>query len=436
MSASLQVTMVPKSFGFGSVAKLMTLATMLPDTAEVTYVADEPAFGFAAGNGDAGSRYVRVDDAEDFDALAGPLRDADVAVVVRNPAAVWVAAIVGTPVVFSDSLFAFWRPDQPVARLAQLAAEVPVLSLEDAARRYRRLGSHDRVMTAHLMGDRSLVQRVPGVDDRLAALRRAGIGAGIEVCGPITMAPPASPIAAGSALAGIDLSASVVINLGGAFTGFDEGVRRGSYVDVVLRWASTLRAEAGGAVLLASGAPPTVRDGVTVVRLCHEDMLRAALGAGRYVCAPGLTAVLEAVTAGRVPEMLFEAHYGHVFNLDSFAGTPVGDTCARLHNIVDGFAPPLDDEAGSRYIAERLAEIAASPKLCDRVRDVMAESHARHGSALARQGSQALERLRRMIGGPHPAGRLRAALTHLGVMETATPPVGAIAVPAARVEKQ
>ncbi len=406
-TSSPRVVVVAKSFGYGSVAKAVALARLLPEVGELVYVGDAATCRFVAENCAEFDEVRVVADAEDLAGLAEQLRDADLVVAVRNPAPVFVGAAIAVPVVLFDSLFAFWSPSTPLPDLVAAASWTAGRSLAELSTWYAATPPHDRILLAHMVADHAFAQQLPGVADRIAALAGAGARRLPAICGPVVAAEPAQP--ASSMLDDLPAGSFALVNLGGVHNDYNAAAGPNPYVSMILEW---VRAERPAERVIVCGGPfdqvPVEQDGVITARLPRARLRRLSTRAARYLCAAGLTSLCEAVVDGVVPELLPEAHFGHIFNIDAFAGTVIGDTHARLRHVLPDFDPPREDRAGSRYIADGHRRIVADPTLSARLRAVMRTAHERHRDALGAGGTQrVLARLRGVLDGRDPAECLR-----------------------------
>ena len=404
----MRLLMGAKPMGYGSVAKLTTIAGLVPEH-ERRFVGEDLTLEFARRNSEV---FTSVEECriESFDAVRPAIEDADCVVSARNPELALWAARLGRPCVFVDSLLGFWRLGRSLGELVAIGRDVPA-----AAARMQDCSPHERVVVGHVLATHSIAQRCAGVDERVAELRALGCEH-VEPCGPIVDRERLR--AAARALPAADGTSEMVLGLGG-FENFLLGAdHNNAYLALIERWVRDFLAENPDCrqILVCCGVyrrPRTFElDGrrALFTVLPHDELVAAVGRARLYLCAPGLTAIHEALALGRVPLLLPEEHYGHVVNVRAFAGTLLGELAVTLADVVDDYAPPDDDLEGTRAAVACAAAIARGDGVYARFRRLLDERTARLAALGADAVAAAVDEAQRVADGAPFAGALSSAL--------------------------
>jgi hypothetical protein len=387
--------------GFGPVSKLVAVGTLLGGD-DIHFVGQGSALDFARAHPGSFARIDGADTGCQAD-LAAPLAAADLVVSVMDADLAFWAVRAGVPVRFFDSLFSFWIAQRPLADLVELAGRVA--HSDDASARAAFLGAspHERVLLAHLLAEVSYVQNFPGVPDRLEELRQLGVRH-IRLTGSMVDAMALERAATESAgVPGCDL----LVNLGGFKNFYLDYESRNAYLRLMERWAQDLtrtdpRFER---VTLCCGAYQPARRVVvgagelSLRFLTHAEFLAMLVQSPLYAAPPSLTSLHEAVALGRMPLLLPEQHYGHVFNLRMLDGTVLAHHAASLLDL-SPVQVPDDDWAGTRALDQAWASIAADPGRYRAFRRYMDARLEGYGMLSEPQRLQAIRTVGRLLDGP------------------------------------
>ncbi|RUU32395.1 hypothetical protein [Mesorhizobium sp. M6A.T.Ce.TU.016.01.1.1] len=344
-------------FGFGPAAKLVGLVGHLAPL-PVTFV----------GRGIA-LRFVRLND-EHFTTIAeydlansdvrGLVAGCAVAISVMEPNLVFACVRAGRPVHFFDSLFGFWQTERSLEELSQIASVVRAGSDIEAEQAFRALPVHQAMLVSHLIATGSYVQTLPGVAERTAMLARLGVET-ITATGPMIDVDRLRRLGSKAPTS----SRTLLVNLGGFTNTFLDYERRGSYINIILRWliASAESNWEYDEILVCSGAfaePYQKIVNKTLFRvgmLPHVELLDMLATRPVYLAAPGLTSLHEAVPLC-VPVMLLpDAHYGHTHNRRSLGGTQLARHASTFSDLGLATDIPDADLEGTRALAEVAAAI-------------------------------------------------------------------------------
>lgn len=352
--------------GFGPASKLLSVVKLLPD-AEIDFIGDGIALDFMRRNP---GHFHAIDECEP-ERARDVVRDRagryDAAIVVMHAELAFWAVRFRMPVSFFDSLFSFWKLERPLAELAQIVRRWEALEDGDAYAGFISLAPHERNMAAHLLAHHSFVQRFAGVDERVSALRELGFEH-IEVTGSMIDAQHASlSDSAPPPMRPNDYS--IVASLGGYKNFLLDFDRNDEYLRLIERWAADfMRARPQcKSMMLCSGAylqPRTISiDGrlLTMSFASHDEFLLLVRRTPVILCTPGLTSIHETMHLGRLPLLLPEEHYGHVFNRRGLAGTRLGLLAVGLEDVIGGYDLPDDDFAGTAAIVAVTRAILESP---------------------------------------------------------------------------
>ena len=367
----MQVLTSAQPFGFGPAAKLVGL---------VAYLAPLPLAFVGCG---IALRYIRLNDEHFASVFEQDLATSDVrelaaayaaAISVMEPNLVYACVRAGRPVHFFDSLFGFWQTERSFQELARIACVVRTGSTVEAEQAFRALPVHEAMLVSHLIATSSYVQTLPGVAERIATLARLGVDT-IRETGPMidigrlrrlgSEAPPSSR--------------TLLVNLGGFTNTFLDYDKRGSYINIILRWL-TAGAESTrdyDEIVVCSGAFAEPYQKVvngTLIRvgmLPHSELLDVLATRPVYLAAPGLTSLHEAVPLG-VPMMLLpDEHYGHTHNRRSLAGTRLTRHASTFSDLGLATDIPDGDLEGTLVLAEVAAAIDRDAGLFQQFADYM-----------------------------------------------------------------
>ncbi len=408
--------MTAKSFGYGSVSKLATIAAARPGD-ERHFVGSGIALEFATRNRD---HFSTVDECE-IEAgwpLVAWLRGPDALVSVRNADAVFWARRAGLPALFVDSLLWFWKPQREIEDLVDLARALDALPAEAAWSSFCALSEHDRAVMGHVLADASLAQRFPGVDERVNRLSNAGC-TGVRACGPIVdydmIRSLAEDMVAASAPAATDWD--VVINVCGYDNFVLDSKTTPAYLRLLERWtcdyvrrhSNCRRALICGGPYRSGGVTEVGSSVVELGTLTHADLLRVAARAPRYLCSPGLTSFHELVALGRVPRMGPPQHSCHLASIRALEAQGLDRIGLDLSPIV-GDDVPADDLGGTMAIIDQSKQVLDDPRAYRAVADRLDTLLDLSASDVNQVDSTEMHRLHQMLSGPDAQESISAAL--------------------------
>ncbi|WP_020123043.1 hypothetical protein [Streptomyces canus] len=350
-----------QAFGFGPVAKLVSLAAQL-HRSRIHFIGSGIALDYARLNG---KGFTDIDefDLSDIPVTRAIVRQYDSVISVMEPMLVYAAVRERVPVRFFDSLFGFWIVGRGFAELGRVAEAVRLGSDEEAAAAFGSLSVHESMVVAHMMATESFAQAFPGVTERVDLLALQGFES-TTVTGAMVDLGELNPIVQRT-------PRTLVANLGGFTNAFLDYEKHGAYVDVMLRWLERMAADGCDfdEIIVCSGAFRHSRNyTVNGVRLRigllpHADLLELLSTGPVYMAPPGLTSLHEAA-ALEVPVMLLpDQHHGHRHNRESLAGTLVERYGASFGEAGFDKDNPDDDLAGTLALADLAAQIDKSPEL-------------------------------------------------------------------------
>jgi hypothetical protein len=410
--------------GFGSVSKLVAIATVLK--AHTThFVGEGLALDFARRN--AGSfTIIEERDVESLPSIRSAIEVADCAFVVRDPdLALWTVKV-GRPLFFFDSLFSFWQLGRPLENLVAIAADIRRLDPVPAFALLHSVSPHERVIVAHILANRSFAQQLPGVDERIAALRRLGCD---QVCasGPIVDMEALNSAVVDQSRLVEDRRWELVVNLGGFKNFLLDFETNNAYLRLVERWLGDylLSHLDCGNVLVCCGAYATghsVRVGgrsIDFRLLPQADFIRAVAAAPTYLCTPGLTSIHESLILNRLPLLLPEEHYGHLFNVRAFRNTRMAALAVGLDQVIEDYAVPEDDFAGTRAILKFTEGLLESSDTYRRFCAVMNNRVDQFREISRSEQSPAVAEVRALLEGPALETIVAQALQEAGALSQA-----------------
>lgn len=397
--------------GFGPVSKLTAVTALFPED-DVDFIGQDVSLDFAHRHRHR-FREISQGDTSRWEDLEDGLRSADLVLSVMDAELVFWAIRARVPVLFFDSLLAFWLCGRSMRELAARAELVRSASLKTARVVYEELAPHERIMLAHLLARRSYAQNFPGVPERIAQFTDLGAGQ-VELCGPIIdftglrasleSAPPERP-------------AGLLVNLGGFQNFFLDYDSHNAYLAMLERWVRDVarRNPDLGRILVCCGAygeAVTEQVGDVEVEftfLPHGDFLRHLAHTPLYAVPPSLTSLHEAVVVGRMPLLLPEQHYGHIANQRALGDTTVGRMSASLQLLDERFDVPEDDLEGTRELDRQTRELLGDEGGYATVRGHMdARLDAYRNLTEAARGA-AIREVGELLGGPSLADLLDAS---------------------------
>lgn len=409
-----RIVLGSSTFGFGPVSKLTAIARALQPYRRVL-IGDSVSTDFARHNLGAFDEVVSPSSPGDLDNV---IRECDHVISVMDSDLVFRAVALGRPVLFVDSLFAFWLLETPPARIADLCASVRRGGGADVAAELAELSGHERQYAAHLLADVSIVQNFPGVPERLAEIRRLGADS-IHLSGPIVDELTLADVAAGHG-SGPDL----LLSLGGFKNFLLDFDHNNAYLRLFERWMPDLLADWPdlGRVVVCSGGFADDRSRRTTVGsrvaeltcLSQPDFLQAVSGAGHCMVTPGLTAIHESTQLGRLPLALPEEHYGHIANLAGLRGTLFERMGSRFGDIIGGYAVPDDDFAGTAAIIAQVGALLSDDDAYRLFRRGMNERFEAFFALDENDRKAGVAELRELFGGPSFAGQLHSLFPEAG----------------------
>ncbi|MBB5939000.1 hypothetical protein [Streptomyces zagrosensis] len=388
--------------GFGPVSKLVAVTTMVGG-GTVDFVGQGVALDFVRRHADRFGRVTAGDTAHGTE-ISHRLVDADLVLSVMDADLVFWAVRQQRRVVFFDSLLHFWATRLTFAELARCARLVRQADTATAWSAYQRLAPHERILVAHLLATRSLVQNFPGVRERIAEL--AAVGADhVRLCGPIV---DTTTLRALRTVPPRGDGAGLLINLGGFKNFYLDYESRNAYLDLVQRWVVDLARDMPelGHILACCGAfarPETIRVGDVRVEfrfLPHREFLDQLAATALYAVPPSLTSLHEAVIVRRMPFLLPEQHYGHIVNRRMVADTAVGRHAASLRRCGPEFEVPEDDLEGTRELDRLTRELVDDEPRYQRLRAHLGDRFGAYRALTASQRDDAMDELADLLDGP------------------------------------
>jgi hypothetical protein len=346
------------SSGFGPVAKLTAVSRALAPHHR-TFAGATVAAEFAQRNADAFDDII--DTGADPGALERALAGSDHVVAVMDADLVFRAFAAGRPVMFVDSLFAFWRLPSGAAHVVEACRQVRRDGPGSLERHLGGLSPHERKYAGHVLADISAAQNFPGVRERVEEARSLGVER-IHVTGSIVDEPA---IAEGTSTPHepVDL----LLGLGGFKNFLLDYEHHNEYLRLFTRWVPDLLADwprfervlvAGGGYADNRRRTVTVGTRSAALRcLPHRSFVRELASARHCLLTPGLTAIHEATLLRRLPMGLPEQHYGHIVNLRSLRGTVFEETAARFADLIDGYSVPAHDYKGTTAIIAQVGRL-------------------------------------------------------------------------------
>ncbi|MCC3777285.1 hypothetical protein [Streptomyces sp. UNOB3_S3] len=399
----MRVVMGAQNCGFGPVAELAAVSRLLA-CHERVFVGDGVAAAFARANPDA------FDDIRPVSGAVDALLESSDHVVSAMDADLALRAVVARrPVVMVDSLFGFWRLERPLARIHGLCESLPRTGFAAADAHLRELSPHERIVAAHLLATDSVVQNFPGADVRIAAFTALGSGPAVHPTGPIidhsVIDRTGLPGASGEAPPEYDL----LVNVGGFRNFLLDFESNNDYLLLLGRWLEDLpRDWPRFRRVLVCGGPFAGHRERTVSSAGREtafrclpqrEVLRQVANTPAYLLAPGLTALHESLTLGRLPLALHEQHYAHVFTVRRLGGTLFGRTANRFSDVVPYDDVPEDDFAGTAALVRIAGRIRTDDGLYAAFRRSFNERVERYLALTPAQRRDGVRELRDILGG-------------------------------------
>jgi hypothetical protein len=366
----VQIVMGAQSCGFGPVSKLVAVSRLLTEHRRI-FIGRTVALEFAMANSGA------FDEIYDEDALTpvtvrGLIESSELAISVMSANLVFQAAEAGTDAVLIDSLFPFWKLDRSIAEIEKAVDRAVRTSMSVLD----MLSEHERVIAAHLIARKSLIQGTEGTRERLGMMSAKARESAIVT----------SPIIDEQNLARArdsqgEAETRLIINIGG-FQNFHLGYQRNNgYLRLIRRWVADLVQDWPelSPAMVCSGAygsqaaelPGPAVMNVSFRLLPQAELFTAIRNSPYYFLTPGFTSVCEAVALDRLPLALPEQHYGHVFNIQTFSNTTFGCMACRLADCLPDYSVPEGDLPGTRAIARYADRIVDDDELYARFREAI-----------------------------------------------------------------
>jgi hypothetical protein len=354
----MRVVMGAQNCGFGPASELIAIARLLGAHDRV-FVGEGVSALFVRGNADAFDEIHDLTDPgrDDAGGVDGLIRGADLVISVMDADLVVRAVIADRPAVLVDSLFPFWKLAISLTAIGDLCVTMPVCSYEAAERHLASLSDHERVVAAHLLADRSVVQNFPGVAARRAEFATVRDAPVFDVVGSLIDMEGVRQSAAGGNVAAADL----LIDVAGFQNFLLDFDTHNGYVRLLLWWLhDLLRDWPMFRRVLVCGGPFHGSRAVTVSvagrtaecrMLGQREFLRQAASIEHHLMAPGLTALHEAMALDRFPLALPEQHYAHVFTVRELDATLFGKSAMRLCDAIPDLRVPDDDLDGTAALA-------------------------------------------------------------------------------------
>ncbi|GAA3993086.1 hypothetical protein GCM10022384_45960 [Streptomyces marokkonensis] len=402
----MRIVMGAQNCGFGPVSELVAVSRPLHEHERV-FVGDGVAAVFARRNPDAfdamydtsglseNARSAMLDDL---------LRCSDQVVSVMDAELVLRSVVARRPVTMVDSLFSFWQLTRPLTEIQDLCTALPRSRFAAADQHLSGLSPHERVVAAHLLATHSVVQNFPGVTERAAGLAALGEGPRIHVTGSIVDVEGLRDVVRTA-----EPTHDLLINIGGFknfLLGFDVN---NDYVRLLHRWIPDLLRDwprfrrvllCGGP--FGEGREQTIRaaGGRADCRLLSQrELLRAAATTADYLLAPGLTALHESITLGRLPLAIHEQHYAHVFTMRALEGTLFGRSGGRFRDVVPCHPLPEDDFDGTAALVELAGRIRENRELYAKYRKTFNERIEQYLTLTPPQRQHGVEELGKLLNG-------------------------------------
>lgn len=395
----MRILLGAQSCGFGPVSKLTAISRALDGHYRIC-VGTTVAKDFAHRNADAFDEVIEVTES---DVLHSLIVSADWVVSVMDADLVFRAAAAGRPVLLVDSLLAFWKLDQPAAKIAALCERARRTGFSTWERDLAELSPHERIYAAHMVADASMAQIFPGTAERVASLNAFGT-ANVFMTGPIV--DETALVDASQDGEGADL----LINTGGFKNFLLDYHHHNAYLSLVARWVPDLMADwpRFGVISVCGGgytgtrATSLNRNGrVAVFRCLHQRSFIPAVAAARhYLLTPGLTAIHEALKLGKFPMALPEQHYGHISNLSALKGTLFEKHGARFADLIDNYEVPADDFDGTAAIVRHVGRLMEDEEAYARFRAGMNERIEAFVGLDATARAEGVAELRSLLQGP------------------------------------
>jgi hypothetical protein len=404
-----------KACGYGPVAKAATIIRGLPQY-DYVFLGTGTALEYVQHE-----KRLNLEAAVDVERLPCAdllliLQACDGVVSVMDERLALAAFDNGIPYWFVDSLFGFWKLDRPLGEIVTRAHTLRA-SRGHSYDNVRDLSIHEQKLLAHCLANRTFVQRHPGIDQRLSEFASLGIRS-IQPVGSIIDSEDVIDARSSTTDKESKGNKDLLFNLGG-FTNFIlDADNNGAYLRLMEAVARRLLECEGGyeRIILCAGAYST-RQTIDVcgrqLELCvlpHPELMRAAHSCLVYATTPGLTSIHEAALLGRLPLLLPEEHYGHVWNVEMLGNATIAESAIRLADIVPDFILPDNDYEGSAALIELARRILASDDLVVRLTDVIQRSLTLTKRRPPVATSQAINELGRMFAGPDLRLTLRAAI--------------------------
>lgn len=414
----MRVLLGAQSCGFGPVSKLTAISRALDGHHRVC-VGVTVASDFAQRNPDAYDEILELEPGDP--ALEQELARADWVVSVMNADLVFDALAADRPVLFVDSLLAFWQLQRTPVEIADLCARLRARRFEDWQAELGGLAPHEQIYAAHLCATASVAQNFPGVPERVEELR--GLGASR----PYLSGPIVDELGLSEERPAGDEPLDLLINLGG-FKNFllDYDVHN-QYLELFSRWVPDLvarRPELRRVAVCGGGyGGPRARRlevGEAVVTfecMAQRDFIAAVASARHYMLTPGLTAIHESVVLGAFPMALPEEHYGHVENLRALDGTRFGRGGARFLDLIEHYEIPEDDFEGTAAIVGHVARLLEDDGAYRRFAEAMEKRIDAYVSLDEHERAEGVAEIRTLLSGPSFASTLSEIIpsAHLDV---------------------
>ncbi|MEF9908590.1 hypothetical protein [Streptomyces sp. P9-A2] len=402
----MRIVMGAQNCGFGPVSELVAVSRPLHEHERV-FVGDGVAAVFARRNPDAfdatydisglseNARSAMIDDL---------LRSSDHVVSVMDAELVLRSVVARRTVTMVDSLFSFWQMTQPLTEIRDLCTAMPRSRFAAADQHLSGLSPHERIVAAHLLATHSVVQNFPGVTERAAGFAALGEGPRIHVTGSIVDVEGLRDVVRTA-----EPEHDLLINIGG-FKNFllDFDVNN-DYLRLLHRWIPDLLRDwprfrrvlvCGGP--FGEGREQTIRaaGGRAECRLLRQrELLQVAATTADYLMAPGLTALHESITLGRLPLAIHEQHYAHVFTMRALDGTLFGRSGGRFTDVVPCHPLPEDDFAGTAALVELADRIRENQELYAKYRQTFNERIEQYLTLTPPQRQHGIEELGKLLYG-------------------------------------
>lgn len=410
----MNILMGAQDFGFGPVSKLVALSHALK-LHRRTFIGSGTSLQFAHTNLDA---FDATLDAELLPNMTFRrlLANSDLVISVMHPDLVFCASLANVPTLFIDSLFGFWEVAGGDARLLRIleAGGPPELCKAGLS----TLSVHEKMIAAHLIANRALIQNAPSVESRISGFPYS-YRSGFRLTGPIIDSARIQALATESP-APIDAEGhGLLLNIGGFRNHFVGRGENEQYLRLIERWCEDIAKDwpCFGHITVCGGpyAAEEHNVGSTAVRyvlLTQPEFFRAVHHCNTYFMTPGLTSLNEAAALDVLPFALPEQHYGHVHNIQELRGTVFSSLACSFADCMDDYVLPDSDEGGTLSILHAINQVLSDDAIYLAFRRTMNAKIERFVGLSALEVKTGLEEVKAAFAGPDVVDLVRQYVTN------------------------